>query len=525
MLQIYLILTFILPTLRETLLESIPAYFQTPSAQSSAVVGGLTGMFFCWAFLAIAQRILTRQLDRGVWQSIERSDRIHNLTRWAGLGCYAVFILGSGVLPWATGTDPARSFARLILQPLPMLAFLAANWAVMWSMHARTYQARFFRDLESGSVSPERAQDFGTRTQFVVDQFRNQVALVAVPILMVRTWTAITESIIAPLITAAFARPNPIATNPTAATTTPDFLITTLDITGTISMLIIAPAVLRRIWRTEKLTIAPTDIAREPVTPDAPDAPAPTPSLASTIASTIKQFRVKVKGPFIWSAGPGVANAAILGVFYPFRYLLLSHTLVESLTTNEVHSVVGHEVGHVRHRHMIWLAALVISVLTATSLAIHALAVALWTIGLPDIASTLSETAPATIISLIVLFFTFGTVSRHFEWQADAFAASATSTGDRITPEAVASMTSALQRVCLLNGMSRSRWSYRHGSIAERQHRLMTLVHLPKHRLPIDHTVLWIKALIALVGSIAILLLSGLAVVSWLFGSMQPPTP
>lgn len=54
-------------------------------------------------------------------------------------------------------------------------------------------------------------------------------------------------------------------------------------------------------------------------------------------------------------------------------------------------------------------------------------------------------------------------------------------------------MASALQAVADLNGISATRFSWRHGSIRQRQQRLLSLVDVPVAKAPIDRQVRLIK--------------------------------
>ncbi len=73
---------------------------------------------------------------------------------------------------------------------------------------------------------------------------------------------------------------------------------------------------------------------------------------------------------------------------------------------------------------------------------------------------------------------------------------------------AVDAMAGALQSVAALNYIPRHRRSFRHGSIAQRQQKLRTLVGRPLDNLPIDRSVRWIKRAAA----IGLLVLAALAV-------------
>jgi Zn-dependent protease with chaperone function len=164
---------------------------------------------------------------------------------------------------------------------------------------------------------------------------------------------------------------------------------------------------------------------------------------------------------------------------------------------------MAHEVAHVRRRHLIWLGVCVMATVLAALWAIAGAAGLLQELTGKEASEDLISLA-AGILGLGGAGFVFGLVSRRFEWQADAFAvqhlsrveaeaAPAGANAPRVTPAAVATMASALQAVAELNGIAANKFSWRHGSIRQRQDRLYKLVHVPLAAAPIDRQVFVIK--------------------------------
>jgi STE24 endopeptidase len=178
----------------------------------------------------------------------------------------------------------------------------------------------------------------------------------------------------------------------------------------------------------------------------------------------------------------------------PFpRYVLFTDRLLDELTPDEVEAVFGHEVGHVRHRHMtLYVVFLGLSLAVFTGLA-HAINRWLEATGrVPGFFTWLGEWE--TFISLLVMavyvVFAFGFLSRRCEREADLFGCRAVSCGQpdcathstnqqqtvstRTQPcsTGINTFVSALERVAVMNGMSRSKpgWlaSWQHGTIARR---------------------------------------------------------
>ena len=63
------------------------------------------------------------------------------------------------------------------------------------------------------------------------------------------------------------------------------------------------------------------------------------------------RFRCRI---FLWNTHGRITNAMVVGVIPRLRYVLLSDRLVEELTPEEVEAVFGHEVGHVKHHHILF---------------------------------------------------------------------------------------------------------------------------------------------------------------------------
>src|SRR5438128_981007 len=105
--------------------------------------------------------------------------------------------------------------------------------------------------------------------------------------------------------------------------------------------------------------------------------PLPPGPMRDRLTAAGRRVGVRYADILLWDTRGAVANAMVAGVIPRLRYLLLSDRLLAELTPDEVEAVFGHEVGHVKHRHMVFyllflimsLAALT-GVWTATSEAI-----------------------------------------------------------------------------------------------------------------------------------------------------------
>jgi len=166
---------------------------------------------------------------------------------------------------------------------------------------------------------------------------------------------------------------------------------------------------------------------------------------------------------WIWSTSrlPDGALAAVAGLAAPVRYILLTDTLLERLGPQEVEAVLGHELGHVRRRHIPYY------VLFAVGFIALAVVADIWLGGaLPE--PSLSPGAEASLLDLLVAVVLvgaywgvlFGWLSRRFEREADLVAA------DMVGDAEV--FAQALERIARINGRPLERPGWRHFSIAER---------------------------------------------------------
>jgi STE24 endopeptidase len=235
--------------------------------------------------------------------------------------------------------------------------------------------------------------------------------------------------------------------------------------------------------------------------------PLPSGPLRDRLAAAGRRLRVRYADILLWDTRGAVANAMLAGVFPRFRYILLSDRLLAELTPDEVEAVFGHEVGHVKHRHMIFYLLFFLMSLAALA--------GFWTAAsdaifgpLPiDAVSGLNpgatwswrdwEAVPALVMAGVYIFVAFGFVSRRCERQADLYGCRVVSCGrsdcdghpailrrDRpedggeafpsrdSCPTGIRTFVNALEKVAISNGISRDRpgWlhAWLHGSIAQR---------------------------------------------------------
>ncbi len=211
------------------------------------------------------------------------------------------------------------------------------------------------------------------------------------------------------------------------------------------------------------------------------------------------------------------------------RYVVFTDRLLSEMTPEELEAVFGHEVGHVKHRHILYyLGFLVISVGVVAGIWLAVFGDSDWVM-------------PPMVLSLgAYVFLVFGFLSRRCERQADIYGCRAVSCTHRECPGHSADMVpaprgiglcstgintfiGALEKVARLNGISRSKpgWlnSWLHSTIACRVEFLQQMLVDPGLEARFQRRVGLVKwGLILALGSI----LLGLAAWHWFEG--KPPS-
>jgi len=282
----------------------------------------------------------------------------------------------------------------------------------------------------------------------------------------------------------------------------PDALLATVAM----GVFIVSPIILARIWRT------------------APLKPGPVRERLETICARIG---LRCRGILVWNSDSMMINAAVMGLFAPVRFVLLSDALLATMSARQIEAVFGHEAGHVRNHHIQhflvfayvgWL--LVVGVMELLARAAT---------GPEPILALSSLTIQGIGVSLAAIFWGigFGWLSRRFERQADLFGARcampaatecllpcsvhpgsehAANRYGRVCATGAAVFASTLDRVALLNGIPHQERSWRHSSIANRIRFLASAAGDPERAAAFERLVRRVKLtmlLVALIGSVA----------------------
>jgi STE24 endopeptidase len=480
MVQVLLIILFVTPHLFDVL-SARPA-LPLPAWQAVAAV--LAPMAAMWAIYHALCLHWGRKLDTtGRVELIRTAENTMLGLRLLATALWGFGIFGLGYFNAVRSALGDTILLDELLTIAPVLLFITATWWSIYPLELRLRDALLLRELDNHHGHPVHPPL--TRTQYVASGIRHQMMLFLAPLAMMTAWQETTALKITPWL---------IESHRALAPT----LIPIVEYAGILTVLIVSPAVMRRVWDTV------------PIAPGA---------LRDQVQAMCRRYKVRVRGPLLWRTHGSLVNGAILGIFWPLRYMLLTDALLERLTADQVEAVMAHEVAHVRRHHLIWLAICIMSTVVMMFWLLKGV--------LDGLPTPVTSHGTVSLImglgGLVGAGTVFGLVSRRFEWQADAFAvqhmtrARAELDGTplgAITPQAVGAMAGALQSVADLNGIDPDTFTWRHGSVTERLRRLRRLIDKPINALPIDRQVLWIKAaaVVGLVVSVLPMILQFLGV-------------
>jgi STE24 endopeptidase len=275
---------------------------------------------------------------------------------------------------------------------------------------------------------------------------------------------------------------------------------------------LVAPLCLRFIWQTM---------------------PLPAGELRDRLDALCRRVRLRYRDILIWQSDGMVVNAAVMGLVRPVRYILLSDGLLETMDDRQIEAVFGHEAGHVKHHHItFYLLFAILSMLVVGGISEL---VSRYT---PRLLGTPAQTRDylqvlAMVMIVAVWGFTFGPVSRRFEWQADLFGAlsltpsvtecmqpclvhapsgsPAPAGSVRLCATAAQVFGSALEQIATLNGIPLEARSWRHSSIGNRVRLLQRYAAQPQAIRDLGRAVVAIKILLVVGTTI------GLAIGTWLY--------
>lgn len=240
--------------------------------------------------------------------------------------------------------------------------------------------------------------------------------------------------------------------------------------------------------------------------------------LRNRLETIARRLRFRYSDILVWNTGNTVANAMVTGVVPWIRYIVITDRLIDTLTTDEIEGVFGHEVGHIKHHHMFFYLLFMATSLLALG-GLSYLAAGLiekrqaWLMeNTPYLFGLLGglrfyALLPILLLFAVYMFVIFGFLSRRCERQADLYGCR--SSGPQ-------TFIDALEKVAYLNGIPRDKpgwlWSWQHGTIGQRVSFLEALKRDPaveprfqRHLLVLK----WSVVLLMIVVSAAVLLSMG----------------
>lgn len=442
-------------------------------------------------------RARQRWLERtGEVREFERAERVVRWSLFGGAAIHSVAVLALGWLDLVRSGVGDLVIVDELLAGLPTLLLMPVLWWLHSPIETILREAVLIRRLDEGrgAVYP-----VVSRGCYVGLNVRHQLGLVLVPLAGVLAWGEAVDRVAGLLARRAPSHGDPahgLVQLVGAWLIDPGigvWLVALAQLGGAILVFATVPLALRRIWDTVPL------------------APGP---LRERLDEVCAAHGVRIRELLVWRTHGTMINGAVMGLMGRARYILLTDALLDLLPLEHVEAVTAHEVGHVRRRHLAWLAVAIMAAAMGTALVVSVLAQWAWAGEAPREVLGIAALAPAALSAVLA----FGYVSRRFEWQADAFAAahlsrSGAGGGAVMDPGGVGAMGEALRNVADAAGVPRDRRSWRHGSIAQREARLLGLVGRPVDDLPIDREVGVLKLVSGVMLAVALagLLLGGFA--------------
>ena len=388
---------------------------------------------------------------------------------------FAVSIL---VTPWPAWFD-LTSIApaiQIVGDGIVLLPFLAAALAVWIGAFPAERRLRGYAVGYSPALPPARP-DHWRFSSYLDFQLRHHFLVVAVPMALILFAANMTRGYRSTLQAW------------TGWVATPDVLL------GAVAagIFVVAPLLLRRIWRTRPLESG---------------------AIRERLETICNRIGMGVRDILVWKSDGMIVNAAVMGVFAPVRYVLLSDGLLNTMDDRHVEAVFGHEAGHVRHRHLQhFLVFGVASWLLVAGIMELAARLAVDVGGWPDVPLAGIQ-AIGLAATVAVWGIGFGWLSRRFERQADLFGAacvappvdechipcsvhagfeSKTGHADRVCATGAAVFATALDRVAILNGIPHDERSWRHSSIGSRIRFLFSMAGDPASAISFQRSIRRIK--------------------------------
>jgi len=448
------------------------------------------GFLLTWTTIAIHLGIAlwivrrVRRLVRGEPRYSDRASGFYSRARtWHSLGLLGLFTVCLYGFGWGwvvqslwQHNDTALPLGDLLILA-PLLTAMIMSWLVFYDAERTLHQANveFFGLSMTGTTDAGymRREEFNfwTRAGYLVFHLRQNLALVFIPVLLLIVEKEIRRYV------------------------PPEWQLGQGALMGLGSALLLF---LGMPWML-KMVLGLTSLPPGP--------------LRDRLEAASKRLNFRCTDILLWHTRGNIANAMVVGVCPWLRYVLLSDRLIEELTPDEIEAVFGHEVGHVKHNHMLFYLSFLLSSIFVMGLALTPL--------LANMEQVLELQARSDLMVLplvvalgVYVILVFGYVSRRCERQADIYGCRVVSENLGLDERGIRTFVDALEKVGLLNGIHREKpgflqW-WQHSTIALRVAFLKEMIDDPTVEPRFQRRLLLLKC--ALLGVLA-LVFAGL--VAW----------
>jgi len=150
--------------------------------------------------------------------------------------------------------------------------------------------------------------------------------------------------------------------------------------------------------------------------------------LKGRIKAFADKNQIKYKEISVWETGKAqIANAGVTGLLPLFRKIFITDVLVNTFTNEEIETVIAHEFGHIKHKHLLIYLAFSLAYFTCYTL-FYIYIVPFWVnlLGNSSIFLEANEAIVTIVFFIIYFVLIFRYLSRKFERQADLYAISST---------------------------------------------------------------------------------------------------
>ena len=284
--------------------ESSPA--EPVSGVTARLVAAGVGMAMVTLFAAVSSGLISRRI-RGDFRraplllpTYRRLRRVHVVLWLAVAGGTAYWLDWAQLVRFNWQLDRAFLVDDLLIL-LPVLLPLVLSWAAFYEVD---------RALLAGGAG--ETSEFASRRQYLALHARHYLGLLLLPVLTL------------------------LAMHDAAELTMPGLLRSDYALLAFVPPMVLLfglfPVLLRYVWQTRPLEPGP---------------------LRNRLEAAAARHGFRMREILVWQTNSMVVNAAVAGFLPRLRYVFLTDGLLEWLTDEEIEAVFGHELGHVRHHHLL----------------------------------------------------------------------------------------------------------------------------------------------------------------------------